>query len=424
MFKKEIKKDKSELLITIEADKTSWEQAQKSALENLSKNLSVKGFRKGNVPASIAKKNISQEDIFAEGLKNIINSLAKKAAEQIKDEWVLDGPTYAVNKLSTSQLEVNFTYPLYPEIKISDYKKLGINFKEEKHNEEEVQKEIANLQEKQAILVEKQGPLKNGDTAKFDFEGKVDGQVFKGGSAKDFELEIGSKRFIPGFEEQMIGLKKGDKKDLKVTFPKEYHESSLKNKEAIFSVTIKEVKQKEKPKLDDDFAKELNIKNVKNLAQLKTYLKNQLIEQKRQVARSKFRNLAFEKIAKDTNIVIPNSLVFKEAANIKKQFETSISQQGLDLKKYLEITKTKEEQLQQQWRNQALKRLKESFLFAEIARLEKIVIKPEDYEKEYVKLAKVYQQDEKKIREMIKKEQMQIPMTNDRVIDKLIEYHK
>ncbi|WKX02501.1 trigger factor [Candidatus Mycoplasma mahonii] len=421
MVKKELKKETSEMLITVSADVKEWKEIQNNVFQDLAKKLQVSGFRKGKVPQQIAKKNISQSDIFSKSITKALDVLVKTAAKEIKNELVLDSPTYSVTKVTESQLEVQFIYPIYPDIKLSDYKNLQAKFVKEDAPKDVVDNELEKLRDKHALLVPKNGGIKKGDIANFDYEGFVDEKPFEGGEAKGHELEIGSGQFIPGFEDAMIGLKKGEKKDLNISFPKEYPSENLKGKPAVFKIKINEVKEKQRPKLNDNFAKETGIPNISTMESLRSYITEVNLEQVRQNARRKFQMSAFAEIQKDTKIIVPQGLVMKEMQGVAKNFEDQIKKQGLDMKKYMKLTGMNQEAIKSQYKNEAENRLIDSLIFAEIAKIEKIQLTDKDYEEEYKKLAKVYGNTEKGIKGVITKEQMQIPMTNDRVIDMLIK---
>ncbi len=420
---KKLNKKTSELIISVVADKAQWQDEQAKAQKVLAENLTMKGFRKGKVPADIAKKSISQEEVFQKAIKKTLDVLVQKAADEIKDEFILDGPTYNVKKISNTELEVDFIYPLYPEIKMSDYKKLGIKLDEVKSDAKAIDAEIEKLQAQHALLIDKDVVAK-GSVVNFDFEGFVEGKAFEGGKAEKFDLEIGSGQFIPGFEDKMVGLKKGDKKDIEVTFPKEYQSPDLQGKKATFKIVIHSVKEKELPKLDDNFVKEMGIPKAKTVEALKSYIKDNLELQGVQQARAAFQRKAFDKIKKDTEIILPSQLVYKEMATIAKQFEDGLKQQGLEKAQYMEMAGLNQVALESQFKSQAEDRLKDSLIFAEIAKLEKITLEEKDYNAEYVKLAKVYGQKEDAIKQTVTKQQMQIPMTNDRVIDALVNFNK
>ncbi|MCK5867404.1 MAG: trigger factor [Mycoplasmataceae bacterium] len=425
MTKKELNKKTSELLITVIADKKVWKTEQEKAFDKEAKLVEVKGFRKGSVPKDMARKHISGAKLIEVAITPMLDLMVKEASGEIdKDIMILDSPTYKVEKVSDAELEITFIYPIYPEIKLPDYKKTGVEYKVEKINDEKVDEEIKKLLSGHIKTESKEGAIVNGDNVIFDFDGSVDGVQFDGGKAEKYELEIGSGQFIPGFEEQMVGLKAKDEKEVKVTFPKDYHSEDLKGKEAIFKVLVHEVKIKVTPKLDDTFVKTLGVEKVGKVEELKKYLKKLFVEQEVQAARSKFIRDVFAKLKEETTIAIPAALIVKETANQEKQFEEEIKQQGLTIQKYIEMTGMKPELLISQFKAQAEEKLLESLLFAEISKLEKIELTDEDYAKEYVNLAKVYNQTEEAVKGMITKEQMQIPMTNDRVIDAIIKATK
>ena len=425
MAKAELNKKTSEFLVTVSAEKATWQAEQEKAFQKLAKNLSIKGFRKGQVPADMARKHVSNADIMTEAIKPLLDILIKEASKEIKDDlMVLDSPTYRVEKISDAELEVTFIYPVYPEIKLPDYKNLNVKYEESKVDSKRIQDEIEKVRDMQAQQNKKDGAIAKGDIANFDFEGFVDGEAFQGGKAEKYDLEIGSGQFIPGFEDQMIGLKVGDEKDVKVTFPESYHAENLKGKEAVFKIKIHEIKSKSKPEVDEKFVKSLGIKDVSTKEQLEKYLENLFKDQAKMEARGKFQKEAFAKIKEQVEINIPTSLVAKEMKNQEAQFAQQMKQQGLTIEQYIKMTGIKPETLMSQYKAQAIERLKDSLIFAEIAKLEKIEITDAEYEAEYVKLAKVYGQDEKSIRNVITKAQMQIPMTNDKVIDILIKGNK
>lgn len=423
MTKTELNKKTSEFIVTVEADKKSWKEQQNKAEKALIANLSLKGFRKGKVPTDIAKKHITKADIFSKAIREMLDEMVAVAAKEItKDIIVLDAPTYAVKDMKEDKLVVDFLYPVYPEVKLGKYKELGIKYEETKVDAKVVNAEIEKVQNMKAMLKEKKGAIAKGDIAIFDFEGFIGKEAFEGGKAEKYELEIGSGQFIPGFEDQMIGLKKGDKKDIKVAFPADYHSEELKGKDSIFKVLIHEVKAKAKPELNDELAKSIGVKDVNTLAELKAYIKKVFTEQSRQQARANFQREAFAKLKKDTELVLPMSLVAKEMQNLEVKMTEDMKKQGITVEQYMEYTGTTKAQLGAQFKAEAEGRLTDALLFAELAKVEKIELKDADYDKEYEKLAEVYQQSVEGVKGMITKAQIQIPLTNDKVIDALIKY--
>ncbi|MCP4336341.1 MAG: trigger factor [Mycoplasma sp.] len=425
MLKREINKKTSELKITVVGKKAEWEAKQESARKTMTSNLEVDGFRKGKVPTSIAKKHIKDAEVWHKALPKMLDKLVIEASNEIKEgEIVLDSPYYNLVKLTATEIEVEFIYPIYPEIKLSNYKDLKTKYKEPKFDEKILDSELEKIRKMHATTKIVSTPAKKGSIIKFDFEGFLNNKPFDGGKADGHELELGSGQFIPGFEEQLEGVKSGDEKTVSVTFPKEYHSEELKGKDVIFKCKIHEIKEKQIPELNDELAKEVGIPEVKTVSELKSYTKNVLKEQLKQQARIDFKNKAFIEIQESTELIIPISLVGKEIKNQEQHFTKKIQEQGFDKDTYLKMTGVTNEQFSSQMREAADKALKDSLVFAEIAKLEKIELKEEDYEKEYKKLSKVYGQSVENIKKTIQKTQMQIPMTNERVIDILINSNK
>lgn len=420
-----LKKDLSELHIDVVADKKEWKEEQEKAFKKLNASLTLKGFRKGKVPSNIARKNISEQDIINKALKEMLNILVKRAAKEIKkDIMVLDSPSYKVQKISNVELEVTFLYPVYPEFQIPNYKNLDVKYVEEKLDVQRVDQEIKNIINMKTTFEKKEGEIKKGDIALFDFEGFINGKPFENGKSKNYKLEIGSNQFIPGFENQMIGLKKDDKKEIKIIFPKDYHDEKTKGKEAIFKIKINEVQIKKIPTLDDKLVQDFKIPNIKTVQDFKNHIQEFLIKQSIQNSREKFRNEIFKKLAKKTKINLPNSLVTNEVLKEKNKFEETLKKQGLTLNKYLKQTNSSAKKFVSELQKIAKEKIITSILFAEIAKLEKIKLVDQDYENEYKKYAKIYGQTEESIKKMVTKEQIQIPMTNDKVLDLLISYNK
>lgn len=393
------------------------------AQDELIKNVSIKGFRKGSVPRDLALKHIKAADTYSHAIKDELETLGKEAAKEItKEHFIIDGPTYIVENVDDKNLEIKFVYPVYPQITLADYKKINAKYEEKSVDDKVIKGELDRIKKMKMIKKQKTGNIAKGDVVKFDFEGFIDNKPFPGGKAEKFELEIGSNKFIPGFEDQMIGLKQGSAEDIKVTFPETYHEEKLKGKEALFKIKIHEINTQEEPKIDDAFVKTLGIQKVETVASLKSYLKDLFALQFTNEARAKFQREAFDQILKDTKLIIPPALIAKEMKAVAEQMTKNLKAQKLTLEQYMKFTGLDKAKMSTQFRTAAEKRLNDAFVFAEIAKREKISISESDYEREYKKLAKLYHTDEKSIQKMVTKQQMQIPITNDRVIDFLISH--
>ena len=429
MSKKTIDKKTSEMEIAVPVTKEDWKKAQTKSFELLSKDLSLKGFRKGKVPLAKAKEFISQGQIWEKAILSLLDKYVVIASKEISDdEIVLDNPTYKVDKVTNDELEVIFVYPLFPDFKLKNYKKLGIAL--DTISESELKKDVIEqekkLMSKTALLLPKEGKnikVEKGDTIIFDFKGFVDGKAFEGGETEDFELKVGSGGFIPGFEDELIGLKLGYKGNINVTFPKDYHVKELANKKAEFTIEIKEIKILDLPKLDEEFVKNLSIPNVANAKELKEYLLDLTKRENLEKSRIKFKNEVFSRLMDQNEIPIPKTLLLKEVQALMKKFEEGLKKQGLTRKEYLEMAKLTSKDITKELTVEAEKNIITSLLFAHLAKVEKLEAKDEDFEKQYEKLAKLYNiEDIKMIKEMLPKEKMEPQIINELVVDMLIKH--
>lgn len=431
MIKKTIDKKTSEMRITIPVPKDEWKKTQTKSFGLLAKELSLKGFRKGKVPLVKAKEYIAEGQIWEKGILSLLDKYVVLASKEINDdEIILDNPTYTVEKVTSDELEIIFIYPLFPELKLKDYKKLGVSLQKISSDTElkkDVLEQEKKLLSKTAVLLPKEGKnpkIEKGDTIIFDFKGFKDGEPFEGGEAEDFELKVGSGSFIPGFEDKLIGLKLGHKGSIDVTFPKDYHVPDLANKKAKFEIEINEIKTFDLPKLDDAFVKSLNIKDVQTPNELSAYLLDLTKRENLEKARIKFKNEIFSKLMSQNEIPVPKTLVLKEVQSLSKRFDENLKKQGVSKKEYLEMTKLTNSDIVKELTIEAEKNIKTSLLFAQLAKNEKIVAKDDDYEKQYDKLAKLYNiEDKKMIEGMLPKEKLEPQIINELVIDMLIKYN-
>lgn len=422
---KRIENKNSEIIISVTLDKKVWETAQKKAFTELSNKLEIKGFRKGKVPLNIAKKNISSAKIWQHAINANIETLAKEARKEITDkDKVIAGPFYKVSNVSNTQLEIHFSYVVYPDIKINNYKNLDVEYKEEKATTNEIKDELKRIQDKLTIWTVVNSPIEKGQKVKFDFEGFINNKPFSNGKAENYELIIGSNKFIPGFEDQMIGLKSQQEKELHVTFPKEYHDKNMAGEKAMFKVKIHEVYKKIVPALDDALAIESNIPNVKTFVELKAFIKDLITNSKKQLARQNFKNKAFAIIKDKLNFKVPEVLVNQEIQRLVQELERTLKQSNMTINDYQKSLNLTPEQLLQRFKTQANERLTDSFIFAEISKKEGLKISKEEYDKHYQKIADTYKQDIETIKKSIPIQQLQIQIMNDKVLDVLIQNRK
>lgn len=375
-----------EVLVTVE--KEDWKKAQEKAFEKAASKVEIKGFRKGKAPLNLVKDRVNQGEV----LNSAIDSLLPDIYKAIIDE---DGihpyaqPKVDVTKLTLDELEVKFTIVTAPEIELGAYKGLSVGKEEAKVTDEDVEKEINSLLEKNATLVLKEDKAALGDTVVIDFVGKVNGETFEGGSAENYELVLGSHSFIPGFEEQLVGHGANEHVDVNVTFPEQYTEN-LKGKPAVFECDIHEVKAKKLPTLDEEFVKEQNIPNVTTVEELKEHLRAKKLEEAKNKVRNDFINKVVEEINKNSKIDIPEEILDNQVEQRKQDFLQRMSQSGLSLEQYLQVIGQTEEQFESQLKQTAAKETANYLILEEIAKKEDIEVTDADIDFEIAKLADQY----------------------------------
>lgn len=369
-------------------DEAKWKEAQKKSFTKLAKDVEVPGFRKGNAPEAMARKHINQEKL----LDDAINSLLPEAYREVLAKGKIEPfaqPKVDVTKLSDTNLEVRFVIVTEPKVELGQYKGLEIGKKEAKVTAKEVNDAIEDLRKQNASLVLKEGEAAKGDTVVLDFSGSVDGKVFDGGTAQNYELELGSGSFIPGFEDQLIGVKAEEHRDVKVKFPEQYT-PELAGKDAVFACDVHEVKTKKLPELNDEFVKELNIKGVETVDALKENKKAELLANKERELKREYLEKLYSTIAKNSKIEIPSEMIDEQAESMKKDMVNRMSQSGLNLETYLQVLGQKEEDFMAKLKEDAKKDITNYFILDNVGKAEKIEISDADVEFEFAKLADEY----------------------------------
>ena len=390
--------------VHVVVDEKSWKDAQEASTKKLCKEVQVDGFRKGNVPEAIAKRHINQGKMLDEAINSLLPSIYKEIMEEEKIEPFAQ-PQVDVTKISDTNLEVKFVIVTAPEVELGEYKGLKIGKKEVKVSAKEVDEEIEKLLKENASLVLKEGASEMGDTVVFDFVGTVDGKAFDGGSAQNYSLELGSHQFIPGFEEQLVGVKAGEHKDVNVTFPEQYT-PELAGKAALFACDVHEVKAKKLPELNDEFVKELN-RGVETVEALKENTKKDIQARKEQESKREFLEKLYEKIASGSKVEIPEEMIKEQAANMKKDMEQRMAQSGLTLEQYLQFTGQKAEDFDAQLEKDAKKDITNYFLLEEVGKKESLELTDADVEFEYAKLAEQYKMKLEDVKKALEKQNAQ-----------------
>ena len=288
-------------------------------------------------------------------------------------------------------LKVTVTAPVAPEVTLGQYKGLEVKKGTVKVTKKEIEAELANYQNQFAeLIIKEEGTVENGDTAVIDFEGFKDGVAFEGGKAENHSLEIGSGSFIPGFEEQVIGMKVGEEKEINVTFPEEYQSAELAGQEAVFKVKVHEIKTKVLPDIDDELAKDVNIDGIETLADLETYTKEQIKNKKQTEVESKFSDDIFNAVIENTPLEVPEAMIETETQTMLREVEQNLSQQGLNMELFQQLTGKTMEDMKTEMSEQAEKRVKFNLILAEIAKAENIEISDEEVDDEIKEIATYY----------------------------------
>lgn len=392
------KAEKNTVNLEIEIDAQEFEKAMaKSYIKNKG-HFTIPGFRKGKAPRKLIERYYGEAIFYEDAFNEIFPEAYSKAVEETGIKPV-DQPELDIRQIGGGQnLIFAATVTVKPEVELGQYK--GIEIEEVEYNvtDEDVEAVIKNMQERNArwIAVEDRS-VKDGDLVTLDFSGSVDGVPFDGGSAENYSLEIGSGSFIPGFEEQLIGLDQEEEKEIVVTFPEDYNAEELKGKEAVFKVKIHEIKEKELPELDDEFAKDIS--EFDTLEEYKAHAKETMDEEAKSQARSVMENQLIAKIADDVDLDIPEVMVERQIDNMIMDFEFNLYYRGLNLQRYLELTDTSMEDFRAQYTDQAYTTVKSLLVIEEIARQENIEATQEDVEQEFNDIAEARQISVDQVRE-------------------------
>ena len=418
-------KDKKfkEVIVKIEGE--DWNKALDRAFSEKAKNTTVAGFRKGKVPRDIYEKKFGKESLYLPASDYVVEKAYKKALEESKLVPVVQ-PKLEVKSVDDSGIEFVFKIITKPEINIKKYK--GLNIKPEKVNvtKEEIEHEIGHLLEKYSETVSKEnGKVEKGNIAVIDFEGFKDKVPFEGGKAENYELEIGSNTFIPGFEEQLIDMKLNEEKEIEVVFPKDYPHEDLKGKKVTFNVKVNEIKEKIQREFDKELFEDLSIEGVDSKEKLEKHIENTIREQKEMENENKYVDSLLEAVAKNVEVDIPEEMVEEEIDRLIHRYEEQLKMQGITLEMYYQFTKTTEKQLRANMEKEAYNHVLYRLMLEEIANIEKIEISDDEAQKEAEELAKKYQMKKDDFVKMFGGiEMVQYDLEIRKVIELLKEYNK
>ena len=385
------KKNKTEVTVAINGDE--WESALDKAFQKKNKEVTIPGFRKGKATRAVFEKKFGKESLFLDASDEVIQGAYIKALADSKLVPVAQ-PKVDITKIDENGVEFKFTIVTKPEVTIKTYKGLKVTKKKAKVTKEEIEHEISHILDRYTDLVEKKdGKVENGNIAVIDFEGFKDGKAFEGGKGENYELEIGSNTFIPGFEDQLIGMKTGEEKEINVKFPDEYPAEELRGKDATFKVKVNEIKEKVARELDEELFEDLGMEGVNSKETLEKEVKEHLEAHKEADAENEYIDELLEKVSKNVEVDIPEEMVDEEIDRLLHRFEEQIKMQGISLDLYYQFTRTTEKDLKNQLEKEAYKNVLYRLMLEEIVKLEKIEVTDKDAEEEAKTLSEKYKMD-------------------------------
>lgn len=415
--------NKKEITITIEGKE--WENALDKAFKEKVKSVNVDGFRKGKCPRNIFEKKFGKESLFIDAAESLIQDAFKKAMDENKEIIPVVQPRVDIKSIDDKHVEFLFTIITAPALTIKKYKGLGVKKSAVKVEKEEIEHEISHLLEKYTELVTKDGALENGDIAVIDFEGFKDGVAFDGGKGENYSLEIGSNTFIPGFEEQMIGMKTGEEKDLDITFPEDYMAEDLKGQKVVFKVKVNEIKEKQKRELDQDFFEDLGMEGVDTKEKLEKEIEESIKANKEMDAENEYLDKLLEEIGKNVEVDIPEEMVDDEIDNMIHKFSHQLQMQGLNLDMYLKFTNSDEQALRNQMEKDAYQHVLYRLMLEELVKLEKVEVTDKDIDEEIKNVTEKYHMTEEDfLKQFGGREMLKYDLEMRKVIEVLKEANK
>ena len=412
-------------VLTIELDAEKLNEGLDLAFKKVVKQVNIPGFRKGRIPRGMFEQRFGVESLYQDAIDILLPEAYANAIEEAGIEPV-DRPEIDVEQIEKGKaLIFKATVTVKPEVTLGEYKGLEVPAVETTVTDEEVEAEIKALQEKQAELVVKEdGTAELGDTVVMDFEGFQDGVAFEGGTAENFSLELGSGQFIPGFEEKLVGVATGESKEVEVTFPEEYHAEDLAGKPATFKVTVHEIKGKELPELDDEFAKDVD-EEAETLADLKEKIKTRLENDKKHQAEHSDRDTVVEKASENATIDIPSAMVDTEIDRMMSEFEQRLQMQGMNLELYFQFSGQDEAALKDQMKEDAEKRVRSNLTLEAIVAAENIEVTEEEVNAELENMSQMYNMPVDAIKQALGGvENLQMDIKMRKAIDFLVENSK
>ncbi len=367
---------------TLKLEGKEWKDCLKEAFEKKRKDIKMDGFRKGQVPYDIYVKKVGVETLYMDAVDMAVDMLYAKLLSDPKTITPAATPAIDIKDIGHDHIEVEFTLVASPKVELGKYKKLGIKKDKVEVTDDEVEHELGHLKEQfvEVKSLDDKAEAREGDVVVIDFEGFKDGVAFKGGRGEDYSLEIGSHTFIPGFEEALIGLKKGDKKDVNVVFPENYHSEELKGQPVVFKVVVKEVKERVFPEFDKEFFADLNVGGVESLEDLKKYIKENKEAEKTKQLEDEYLFKCLDKVVEGSKFEIPEEMTEDETNRLVREFSEKLQYQGLKLEDYLKYCNTNLDNFKATLKDEANKRIGYRLIMDAVVEAEKLEVTDEELE--------------------------------------------
>jgi len=418
-------KDKNVKEVIVKIEGNDWKKAIDKAFKEKVKTITVDGFRKGKVPRDIYEKKYGKESLYLPASDYVIEDAYRKALEESNLVPVVQ-PKLDVKYVNDEYIEFVFKIITKPEVKIKKYQGLGVKEEKVKVTKDEINHEIGHLLERfTETKTKEKGKLENGNIAVIDFEGFKDEVAFDGGKAENYELEIGSNTFIPGFEEQLVGMKVDEEREINVTFPEEYPAEELKGSPVVFKVKLHEIKEKIAREFDKELFEDLAIEGVDSKESLEKHIEEDIKAHKEMEAENKYVDTLLEKVAKNVEVDIPEEMVEEEIDRLIARYSEQLKMQGISIDMYYAFTKTTEKDLRANMEKEAYNHVLYRLMLEELVKMENIEVSKEDAEKEAEELAKKYQMKKEEFVTVFGGlEMVQYDLEMRKVIELLKEYNK
>lgn len=401
----------------LEVKGKEWVSLQDAAFEKVNKDAKIDGFRPGKAPRSMYEKKYGKQEILFEAADMAIKKEYERLLTKEKVMPVIE-PKVDLVKCDDKELAVKFIFVTEPTVKLGAYTNLGVKKDKVKVTKEEIEHRIHHLLEDYAeVVVKESDKVENGDIAIIDFKGLKDGVAFDGGTAENYSLTIGSNTFIPGFEEAVVGMKRGEEKDINLTFPKDYMSEELKGQKVVFQVKVNEIKTRQVPKLDKDFFDDLNMEGVTDKASLEKQVEEEIKEQKEHEEEHVYEEKCLEAAANNMEVEICDELVNDEVEHMYNEFMQRMAMQGVSEEMYLEYTKSKKEDITKQMAPDALKRLKYRYLLKAVIDAEKLKVTDKDAKARLKEMASMYQVDEETILKDVSMDNIKFDLLYTKALD-------